>query len=91
MAEEQAQTLNVDGRTYRLADLSEEARAQVVSIRTCDQRIQQLRADLQITAAARAAYLQTLNGMLPEPIDTAADAAGGDSAGGDAAAATGAE
>ena len=80
MAEEQAQTLSVDGRTYRLADLSEEARAQVVSIRACDQRTQQLRTDLQITATARAAYLQALNGSLPEPIDTAADAAEGDNA-----------
>jgi hypothetical protein len=54
------QTITIDGKTYKLADLSEQARAQLANIRFCDERIQQLRNELAVSDTARMGYSNAL-------------------------------
>ncbi|REC54247.1 hypothetical protein DRV84_14095 [Rhodosalinus sediminis] len=54
------QTITIDGKTYKLADLSEQARAQLANIRFCDERIQQLRNELAVSDTARMGYSRAL-------------------------------
>lgn len=77
MAEQQ--TIKIDEIEYNIDDFSEDARAQLVNVRACDQRIQQLKLDLAIAQTARAAYGQALKAALPatevapaEEVDTQA-------------------
>lgn len=58
-------TVKINDREYRLADLSEEARAQIASLRVCDAEIARLKAQLAITNTARNAYLRALDAQLP--------------------------
>lgn len=62
MADEQSVT--IDGETYKLDEMSEEARTQLGNVRVCDQRIQQLKTDLAIAQTARATYGQALTKAL---------------------------
>jgi hypothetical protein len=54
------QTITIDGKTYKLADLSEQARAQLANIRFCDERMQQLRNELAVSDTARMGYSRAL-------------------------------
>jgi hypothetical protein len=54
------QTITIDGKMYKLADLSEQARAQLANIRFCDERIQQLRNELAVSDTARMGYSNAL-------------------------------
>ena len=54
------QTITIDGKTYKLADLSEQARAQLANIRFCDERMQQLRNELAVSDTARMGYSNAL-------------------------------
>ena len=60
------QTLTIDGMEYKLEDLSQEARAQVVNVRACDQHLQQLQQQAAIAQTARRAYAAALKSLLPE-------------------------
>ncbi|WP_253444578.1 DUF6447 family protein [Halomonas sp. Y3] len=60
MAEEQAQTITIDGKQYELDKLSEQARNQVVNLRITDQEIQRLNHQLAIAQTARVAYANAL-------------------------------
>ena len=62
MSEEQK--ITIDGREFNLADLSEEARQQLVNIRFVDQEVAQLQRQLAIAQTARAAYARALNKAL---------------------------
>ena len=54
------QTITIDGKTYKLADLSEQARAQLANIRFCDERMQQLQNELAVSDTARMGYSNAL-------------------------------
>ena len=58
-------TITIDGKDYELDALSDQAKAQLMSLRTCDQKIQQLQMDLAIAQTARNAYANALKAALP--------------------------
>jgi len=60
------QTLTIDGAEYNLADLSENARAQVTNLRVTDQEIARLQQQLAIAQTARTAYARALSAELPK-------------------------
>ncbi|MGO2147550.1 DUF6447 family protein [Halomonas sp.] len=66
MAQEKAQTVTIDGNEYNVADLSENARNQVINLRVTDQEIQRLNHQLAIAQTARTAYANALKTELPE-------------------------
>lgn len=68
MADEpqQPQTLTIDGKQYNVADLSENARDQVVNLRVTDEEVANLKRKLAIAETARIAYAQALSKELPE-------------------------
>ncbi|WP_226930689.1 DUF6447 family protein [Halomonas sp. 3F2F] len=49
-------TLTIDGTEYNIADLSENARNQVLNLRATDEQIQRLNQQLAIAQTARTAY-----------------------------------
>ena len=60
------QTLTIDGTEYNLAELSENARAQVTNLRVTDQEIARLQQQLAIAQTARTAYARALSAELPK-------------------------
>lgn len=64
--DQKPQTLTIDGTDYNVADLSENARAQVLNLRVTDQEIQRLNQQLAIAQTARTAYANALKEELPE-------------------------
>jgi hypothetical protein len=66
MADEQKQTVTIDGNEYNLADLSENARHQVMNLRVTDQEIARLKQQLAIYQTARTAYSRALAEELPK-------------------------
>lgn len=66
MADEQQQTVTIDGTEYDLAELSENARNQVVNLRVTDQEISRLKQQLAIYQTARTAYARALAEELPK-------------------------
>lgn len=64
MAEQNAQTLTVDGKEYQLDQLSEAARNQVINLRVTDQEIQRLQQRLAIAQTARQTYANALKAEL---------------------------
>ena len=66
MADEQPQTVTIDGTEYNVADLSENARNQVVNLRVTDAEIAKLNQQLAIYQTARTAYARALSEALPK-------------------------
>ncbi|MDQ7733695.1 DUF6447 family protein [Halomonas sp. SpR1] len=66
MAKDNEQTVTIDGSEYNVADLSENARNQVLNLRVTDQEIQRLNQQLAIAQTARTAYARALKAELPE-------------------------
>ncbi|MCG5533007.1 DUF6447 family protein [Halorhodospira sp. 9621] len=70
MAEEQAteqpRTVNIDGQSYRLDQLSKNARQQLANLRAADGEIRRLERQLALARTARSAYAQVLKQELPE-------------------------
>lgn len=66
MADEQQQTLTIDGTEYNVADLSENAQNQVVNLRVTDAEIEKLKQQLAIYQTARTAYARALSEELPK-------------------------
>ncbi|GEK48319.1 DUF6447 family protein [Halomonas pacifica] len=64
MAEQQTQTIRIDGKDYDTAELSEAARNQVVNLRVTDQEIQRLQQQVAIAQTARRAYADALKAEL---------------------------
>ena len=60
-------TITIDGTEYAEEALSSEAKAELVSMQVCDQRIAALQIDLRIAQTARNAYATALKGLLPKP------------------------
>lgn len=63
---EDTQTITIDGKEYRVEDLSENARAQVTNLRVTDQEIARLKQQLAIHQTARTAYSRALAEELPQ-------------------------
>ena len=61
-------TIKIDNVDYDTDKLSEEAKAQLVSIQFCDQELQRLQAQAAAYQTARQAYAKALNQAL-NPID----------------------
>jgi hypothetical protein len=59
-------TITIDGKEYKLASLSEEAKAQIGSIQVVDQKIAELNVQMAIMQTARNAYAQALTPLLPK-------------------------
>ncbi|WP_256078326.1 DUF6447 family protein [Massilia sp. YIM B04103] len=57
--------VTVDGVTYRLSELSEEAQAQATSLQYVDAQIADLQAKLAVFATARMAYQNALQQLVP--------------------------
>jgi hypothetical protein len=58
-------SITIDGKEYDHADLSTEAKAQIISLQVTDQKIAELQAQMAIYQTARAAYARELIAMLP--------------------------
>jgi len=59
-------TITIDDKEYVLEDLSEGARAQLVSLQITDQEIIRLQQQQKIAQTARNAYAQALSAELPK-------------------------
>ena len=66
MADQQTQTLTIDGTEYNVADLSENAQNQVVNLRVTDAEIEKLKQQLAIYQTAPTAYARALGEQLPK-------------------------
>ena len=63
---EKVQKVTIDGKEYIIDDLNETARTQLKNLRTADQRIAHLQADLSMTQTARSVYAKILGENLPK-------------------------
>ena len=59
-------TMTIDGKEYNLDELSDEAKAQIVSIQFVDTELQRLSAQTAVFTTARAAYSKALSELLPK-------------------------
>ena len=59
-------TVTINDQPYDLDSLSDAAKKQLQNLSICDQKIQQLQAELAITKTARGVYAKTLESKLPE-------------------------
>jgi hypothetical protein len=58
-------TIKIDDVEYDLDKLSDEAKAQLVSLQFCDQELQRLQAQAAAIQTARMAYAKALQSELP--------------------------
>ena len=61
-----SKTITINDKEYSLDDLSDAARAQLVSLQITDQEINRLQQQQKIAQTARNAYAQALNAELPK-------------------------
>lgn len=59
-------TVTINDKEYKLEDLSEEAKAQLVSVQVVDQKLADLNTQVAIMQTARNAYAQALTALLPK-------------------------
>ena len=59
-------TVKIDDKEYKLDDLSEEAKAQLVSLNFVDNELARLSAEAAVYQTARNAYANALNELLPK-------------------------
>jgi len=62
----ESKTITIDDKEYVFDDLSDEARAQLVSLKVTDQDIIRLQQQQKIAQTARNAYAQALSAELPK-------------------------
>lgn len=60
-------TLKVGDKTYKLADLSKQAKSQLAALRFADTEVQRLNLQLSLAKTARNAYQQALMAELAAP------------------------
>ena len=63
---DQEPTLTLDGKDYKIADLSEEAKNQLQSLQLAETEIKRLQMQLAMVQTARNAYQQALVSALPQ-------------------------
>ena len=61
-----SKTITINDKEYVVDDLSDAARAQLVSLQITDQEISRLQQQQKIAQTARNAYAQALNAELPK-------------------------
>jgi pyruvate dehydrogenase complex dehydrogenase (E1) component len=61
-----SQTITINDKEYVLDDLTDAARAQLVSLQVTDQEISRLQRQQNIAQTARNAYAQALSAELPK-------------------------
>jgi len=59
-------TITIDEKEYLIESLSDEAKAQIISMRVADQEIQALNHKLALAQTARNAYAAAVREALPE-------------------------
>ncbi|MBR9866210.1 MAG: hypothetical protein GYB20_05100 [Oceanospirillales bacterium] len=59
-------TINIDNKEFEIEALSESVKAQIISLRSCDQRMLDLQQELAIVQTARNAYANALKAELPD-------------------------
>ena len=59
-------TIKIDNVDYETANLSEEAKAQLVNLQFCDQELARLQAQAAAYQTARMAYAKALQAALPK-------------------------
>ncbi len=64
-------TIKIDNRNYDLDTLSDEAKAQLISMQFCDQELARLQAQAAAYQTARQAYAKALQAALPTPLEQA--------------------
>jgi len=64
-------TIKIDNVDYDTDTLSEEVKAQLVSLQFCDQELQRLQAQAAAYQTARQAYAKALQAALPTPLEQA--------------------
>ena len=62
--------IKIDGKEYKLEDLSEDAKASIVSIQVCDNKLRELNQEIAMIKTARNAYAKTLSEQLKEKTTT---------------------
>ena len=60
------QTITIDDKEYLIEDMSDEAKAQVNSLKVVDQKIANLEQEIAIMKTARNAYARALGAALPK-------------------------
>lgn len=65
--------ITIDGKGYDVESLSDEARAQISSLRVVDQELNHLQSKIAMTQTARNAYARSLTSQLPEKADSNAE------------------
>lgn len=63
---DQEPTLTLDGKDYKIADLSKEAQDQLQSLQLAETEIKRLQMQLAMVQTARNAYQQALVNALPQ-------------------------
>ncbi len=58
-------TITIDNQAYEFESLSDEAKAQLVSLQFCDAELQRLQAQAAVLQTARVAYGNALKATLP--------------------------
>ena len=58
-------TIKIDNKEYELDKLSDEAKAQLISLQFCDQELARLQDQAAAYQTARMAYAKALNDALP--------------------------
>jgi len=58
-------SVNIDGQSYELSSLSEEARAQLMSLQFVEQELARLQLQMAALQTARNAYASALKAQLP--------------------------
>ena len=64
-------TIKIDNIDYDTDTLSDDARAQLISMQFCDQELQRLQAQAAAIQTARIAYGKALQSALPTPLEQA--------------------
>ena len=64
-------TIKIDNVDYDTDTLSNEAKAQLISMQFCDQELQRLQAQAAAYQTARQAYAKALQAALPIPLEQA--------------------
>lgn len=59
-------TIKINDKEYKLANLTDEAKAQLTNLRVCDAELQRLKAQIAITETAKATYARALEAALPK-------------------------
>ena len=64
-------TIKIDNVDYATDTLSNEAKAQLISMQFCDQELQRLQAQAAAYQTARQAFAKALQAALPTPLEQA--------------------